>query len=254
VCSTRLDKGADALYDPKSRTIRCLECPPVGAQPPPAADPGVAGSSARRVFDRRRAAREARVKGRLGEMLGGVVLAITDEPQSTRAWRIGAIGEEKLASALSGVPGIRTLHDRSVPGTRGNIDHIIVAPAGVFVVDAKNYQGLIAIRDRGGLFHSDLRLFVGRRDCSRLAENMDWQCKAVTRVLEAIGLETIPPVIGVLCFVDGEWPLLMPPETFKSVRLEGTRSIRELIDSKRSLDPAAIARIAESIAAALPPK
>lgn len=41
------------------------------------------------------------------------------------------------------------LHDRRVPDTRGNIDHIIVAPAGVFVVDAKNHKGKIGIRDRG---------------------------------------------------------------------------------------------------------
>jgi hypothetical protein len=226
----------------------------VGSETPVVADLGVAGGSARRAFERRRAAREARVKGILGDVLGGAVLAITDDPQSTKAWRVGAVGEEKLARALSGIAGIRTLHDRSVPGTRGNIDHIIVAPAGVFVVDAKNYEGLIAVRDRGGLFQSNLRLFVGRRDCSKLAENMDWQCKAVTRVLDAVGLEPKPPVVGVLCFVDGEWPLLMAPETYKEVRLEGTRSIRKLISSKRLLDPDTIAHIAQSLAAALPPK
>jgi hypothetical protein len=218
------------------------------------ADLGVAGGSARRAFERRHTAREARVKGILGDVLGGVVLAITDDPQSTKAWRVGAVGEEKLARALSGIAGIRTLHDRSVPGTRGNIDHIIIAPAGVFVVDAKNYEGLIAVRDRGGLFQTDLRLFVGRRDCSKLADNMDWQCNAVTRVIQRLALVAQPPVTGVLCFVDGEWPLLMAPESYKGVRLEGTRSIRKLIISKQSLDPDAIALLAQAIAAALPPK
>ncbi|MEW5990840.1 MAG: nuclease-related domain-containing protein [Chloroflexota bacterium] len=40
-------------------------------------------------------------------------------------------------------------HDRRVPGTRGNIDHIIVAPASVFVVDARAYVGLIEVRNYG---------------------------------------------------------------------------------------------------------
>jgi hypothetical protein len=62
---------------------------------------------------------------------------VTSEPQSTRAWAIGAWGEEKLAEVLAGLDGLQVLHDRRVPGTRGNIDHIVIAPAGVFVVDPR---------------------------------------------------------------------------------------------------------------------
>jgi hypothetical protein len=100
--------------------------------------------------------------------MGGFILKVTDEPQSTRAWSTGAAGEEKLARELAGIDGIHMLHDRRIPGTRANIDHIVLAPGGVFVVDAKNYRGLIKVRDRGPLWREDLRLFVGRRDCSRL--------------------------------------------------------------------------------------
>src|SRR2546426_5740703 len=97
-------------------------------------DSGIAGASAQREYASRRLAREARVKRSLGNLLGKVVLAVTDEPQSTRAWARGALGEAKLAEALAGVRDLRVLHDRRVPGTRGNIDHLLVAPAGVFVV------------------------------------------------------------------------------------------------------------------------
>jgi hypothetical protein len=34
--------------------------------------------------------------------------------------------------------------------SRGNIDHVVVAPAGVFVVDAKRYERLIEIRCEPG--------------------------------------------------------------------------------------------------------
>ena len=246
ICGAALDQGAEALYDRPTRTVRCIECPEGPAIEVPAIEAGLAGASARQRYDRLRAAREERVKGRLGNFLGGVVLAVTDEPQSTRAWRTGAIGEEKLAEALAGLDGLLALHDRRVPGTRGNIDHLVVAPAGIFVVDAKRYQGLIQIR-RG-------RLYVGRRDCSRLAENMNWQVRAVFNVLETADLPVVPPVVPVLCFVDGEWPLIRPPESYESVRLEGKRSIRKLVTRANYLDPAGIRDFAGLLHRAFPPK
>ena len=251
LCGLPLASGAEALYQPSTGAVRCLECPPAGIDNPgTAVDAGVAGGSARREYERRKASREARVKDRLGDRLGGVVVGVTSEPQSTRAWARGARGEEELAD----VPGVTTLHDRRVPGIGGNIDHIVIAPAGVFVVDAKRYEGLIRIRDKGGLLRTDLRLYVGRRDCSKLATEMDWQVATVERALASAALAVIPPIIPVLCFVDGEWPLLRPPESFRGVRLEGTRSIRKLITSTQLLDGATIARLARILATAFPPK
>jgi Nuclease-related domain. len=255
LCATQLAKGAEAFYDPASKTVRCLACPVPGTGPTEQPiDLGVAGGSASREFERRTAKREARIKSRFGNRLGGVILALTDEPQSTRAWARGARGEEKLANALADLPNIHALHDRRVPGTPGNIDHLLVAPAGVFVVDAKRYQGTIRIRDRGGLFRSDLRLYVGRRDCSELAEGMGWQTAAVELVLRSAALEVMPPITPVLCFVEGEWPLFRPPNTFRGVHLESTRSIRELITGTHVLDEAAIERLTRILATAFPPK
>jgi len=37
--------------------------------------------------------------------------------------------------------GLYFLHDRRIPPTRANIDHIVIAPTGVYVIDAKNYAG-----------------------------------------------------------------------------------------------------------------
>jgi len=188
----------------------------------------------------------------LGNVLGDVVLAVTNEPQSTRAWAQGAAGEAKLAAALVGVPNLMVLHDRRVPKTKGNIDHLLIAPAGIFVVDAKNYRGRIEVRNLG-FFKANKRLFVGRRDCSKLAENMRWQVDAVLGALAAQP-GTPPPVTPVLCFVDGDWPLLWPPTEFEGVRLEGTRSIKKLVSSTPVLDAGAIGRIHHVLATAFPPK
>jgi hypothetical protein len=236
--------------------MHCVECP-TGEAVEPLPSPievGTAGRSARAEHDRRAAKREAEVKGRWGDRVGRWVLKLNAEPQSTRAWAIGAWGEEKLAEALVGVEGLQVLHDRRVPGTPGNIDHIAIAPAGVFVVDAKAYEGLIEIRNYGWFWKPDWRLTVGRRDKSKLATGMTRQVEAVRTALEAAGIDPMPPVTPVLCFVDGRWPFFRPPDEYAGVRLESERSIRDLFTASEALEPPAIERVARALALALPPK
>jgi hypothetical protein len=254
-CGVALLKGEVAQYDRSTRTIRCVVCPRVpAAEELETLDPGVAGASAWREYERRRSGREARVKANFGNRLGGILLTVTSEPQSTRAWAIGARGEGVLGEVLASVPGIILVNDRRIPRSRANIDHIVIGPAGVFVVDAKKYKGLIKIRDRGGLFRRDDRLYVGRRDCSALVDGLARQVEAVEIALGEAGVSDDIAVIPVLCFVDGEWPILFPPTSFEGVRLEGKRSIKKLITSTAVLDSHEIERIARVVAKALPPR
>lgn len=64
--------------------------------------------------------------------LAGVVKFLSDDPQSITAWAKGSEGERRLARHLLAAVGDRAvlLHDRKVPGTRGNIDHIAIAAVG----------------------------------------------------------------------------------------------------------------------------
>jgi Nuclease-related domain len=254
-CGVTIRAGDVAVYDRQTHSIHCVVCPSAGpATEPPAIDAGVAGASARREYERRKTAREARIRSRLGGRLGGVVLALTDDPQSTRAWATGARGEEKLAEALKGIDGLRALHDRRVPGTRGNIDHILVAPAGVFVVDAKKYEGKIEIRNRGNIFLPDYRLCVGRRDCSALADGLTWQVEAVAAALAGASLDPMPPITPVLCFIDGDWPMIAPPDSYRGVRLERPKSLSRVLSASGPIDPSMVDQTARLLAAALPGK
>ena len=171
--------------------------------------------------------------------------------RSRRCLSQGAHGEREVARALAGVDGIRLLNDLHVRGQRRNIDHIAVAPAGVFVIDAKDYRGDIRVRDIGGFFRTDPRLFVGRRDCSQLADGMAWQVEAVKGVIAASGISPFPRVLPVLCFVNGDWPLFRAPSEFRGVRLEGTNSIKKRFKREPMLDPAAIELISQVLASAL---
>ena len=89
-------------------------------------DRGEAGGSAAREWRKRHARREQAVPSRYGK-LGGVVLGLSDEPHSTAAWAYGAHNERALGKLLDPLraEGMAVLHDRRIPGSRANINHIV---------------------------------------------------------------------------------------------------------------------------------
>lgn len=255
-CGTLLRAGTEAVWDRRVRKMYCVACPTeaLGDPSPPPLEVGVAGGSARREYERRQAKRDTELKGRWGNRVGGWINRFADEPQSIRAWGIGATGEELLAAALAKVPDLIVLNDRRVAGTRGNIDHVAIAPAGVFVLDAKYYEGLIKVVDKGSFFRSDWRLTVGGRNKSNLTENMGWQLKAVSKALMDVGIDPLPPVTAALCFVDGTFPILGRPKSFEGVRIESDRSIVKVLAQPVLLPEAEVQRLAGVLSDALPPK
>ncbi|WP_426571351.1 nuclease-related domain-containing protein [Aquihabitans sp. McL0605] len=164
---------------------------------------GIAGAGARAERQRRSRLREQRVRARHPKV-GGFLLAVTDDPTSTKVWDQGAIGEEKVGAHLEQArpQGIEVLHDRRMPGSRANIDHLVAAPTGIWVIDAKRYLGgKLERRDVGGWFNTDVRIYVGGRDQTKLIAGVSKQIDAVARALSGAAFESVP-VRGVLCFVD----------------------------------------------------
>jgi hypothetical protein len=215
-------------------------------------DVGVAGRSTMREYERRRGNRQRPIRARWGH-LSRFVLAVSHDPASTRAWSRGSVGETKLAASLGkiGRDDVVFLHDRRVPGTRRNIDHIVVAPTGVYVVDTKRYKGRVEVRDVSGLFsRRDLRLYVGGRDHSELARAMSWQVAAVRAAMDEEDDDV--GVTSVLCFIDAEWPLFGAPTEFEGVRTEGPRSIRKLVTRSGHLTTADVVEVAITLSRAFP--
>lgn len=212
---------------------------------------GVAGQSALEEYQRRHEKREARIDAKFGR-LAGVVKFLTDDPQSITAWKKGSVGERKLAASLQENLGDRAvlLHDRTVPRTRGNIDHIVVASSGVWVVDAKNYSGLVQQRDVGGFFKVDLRLHVGGRDRSKIVDGLGWQVNAVVKTLKDISV----PVASAICFTDAEWGWFAKPFTMRGVFVSGPNALARQIALPGPLTADQIQKIATHLSEALPPK
>lgn len=234
-------------------------------------DPGTAGASARREYVRR-AERERSKKQAVidadrewretvtanSPVIGRVRTALrskpemTPESQSTKAWAVGAEGEERVAEVLARA-NVVALHDRKVPKSRANIDHIAIGPSGIYVIDAKKYTGLVEARDKGSWLRSDVRLYVKGRDRTKLVEGLKWQCDVVRTVL-GDDLANIP-VRGVLCFIGTEWPGLFGNKhvTVAGVTCIWPTRLGKIVEAPGQLSPENVDRVASRLAEKLRP-
>jgi hypothetical protein len=252
VCGVELPARTEATYERVNKTVRCISHDEVQEilAGEPAIEPGTPGASARREFERRQARREERIRTRHPK-LGGFILRASDDPQSTKAWDTGAVGEERLGNRLNELASdkLRVLHDRRIPGTRANIDHIAVTPTGVYVIDAKRYHGRPQLKVEGGLFRPRVeRLLVGSRDRTKLVDGLLGQVKVVRNLIAAD-----VPVHGVLCFVDADWPLFGGSVAIRGVEALSPRRLYPKLTSPGAADSGSLADVHRALAIALPP-
>lgn len=254
LCGTDLPARAEAIYERASKTVRCVACPTevsanfeagpekavVEAEPSPVTvvdEGGVAGSSARREYERRKAKDEERLRQKWGK-LGGIAVALSDEKQSTKAWATGAVGEERLGARLDSLvsESIAVLHDRRIPGSKANIDHITVTTAGIWVIDAKRYKGKPELRIEGGILRPRVeKVLVGRRDCTKLVDGVLKQVELVRDLAGEV------PVTGALCFVEADWPLIGGAFTTRGVHALWPKRLAKLLtEAGGTVDVAAV--------------
>ncbi|MCP3974427.1 MAG: NERD domain-containing protein [bacterium] len=213
VCDKQVQPGSTAHWDPDSKAVTCKPCSRLSADPFASAaqlDKGVAASNLDRLV-------ESRANG-----------------SRTEAFRRGAEGEHYVGEILDGIPRSRVLHSRRFGA--GDIDHVVIAPSGVWVVDAKNYSGAVTMPVFGSL--SDLR--VGGRRIHRELDKLDCQLTAVSAAVAADGV----PVRGALCFVGSGWPvrhlfvrknrLVAPPKRLAR-HISGSREVAPSIDDRAHL-------------------
>jgi len=167
--------------------------------------------------------------------------------RSAALWERGAEGEVAVARALEALPdGWVVLHDLAWPGRkRANLDHVVVGPGGVFVVDAKNWSGRVEVRDH-----------VLRQN-GRQREQTVISAAAAASALEKI---VLPPAscTGVLCFVRDEpltgWArdvMVCSTGTLTTVLLSRP-SVLSAEDVRRSVDAITLMAVRQPPVAASP--
>ena len=208
---------------------------------------GVAGASARREEARRRANRERRTRQR-HPIIGGALLAVRDAPPHERVWGTGGSGEEATAAYLAKrCPGALVLHDRRIPGRRANIDHVVVCPSGVYVIDSKRYKNR-KVRVATPLIGA-ARLTIDGRDRSKLVEGLARQVEVVAEFVARV--EPAVPVHGAFCFIDADLPLIGTPR-ISSFEVLTRRRLAKRINRDGPLPDDRIRAVAVELAHQLP--
>lgn len=216
-------------------------------------DLGTAGASARREHERRRANREGRVRER-HPRIGNLLLKLQDAPEHEKAWATGAAGEEVLAASLAKrCRDVLVLHDRRMPRSRANIDHLAIAPSGVHVIDAKRYKGKIEVRKP---FFGEETLVIGGRDKTKLVESLKSQGDAVQSALDSIG--QLAPVHTCFCFInpsgqsDGSGIPLIRTLSIESCPVYYPRRLAKRLNQPGELDGDQIQLLGHSLARLFP--
>jgi hypothetical protein len=76
----------------------------------------------------------------------GVVVALADSPpHHIERWRQGAQGEKATAKALRPLVRRGWTLVNDIDTGRGNLDHVLVGPPGVFLLESKNLSGVLAV-------------------------------------------------------------------------------------------------------------
>jgi hypothetical protein len=201
-----LDPPRDPLGGPRTPPAAT---PPVAPAEPPAGSLGSPGRSALAEYRRRRALELAgwtrslawwaplvAAAGAVAQVLatkvglpraGLVGLAVAAligwrlrfrPSEQARAWQRGAAGERRTARLLDRLTrdGYVVFHDLAVPGSPANVDHLVIGPTGLFVIDSKQWTGSVHQSVDGLVWHNHYPL-------DRTLETVRWEAQQVSRVL-----------------------------------------------------------------------
>lgn len=176
----------------------------LGEEPGEAPALDVAGDRARREHERRKSKRERRIREK-HPRLGGLLLALGEQPPGELRWALGAAGEERVGELLAERcdDGVQILHDRRWPTGRANIDHLAIAPSGVWLIDAKAHRGAVTV-ERPLL--AKPKLMIRGRDQTGLVEGLHRQVRDMRDLLAQIDPNI--EVHGALCFTEANLPLM----------------------------------------------
>jgi hypothetical protein len=115
----------------------------------------------------------------------------------------GAAGEYLMDLRLHPdlTKGEMILNDRRIPDGDGNIDHVVVAPSGLWIIDSKSWTGRIEYKGVKGMFDPIEHLFVGERDCTYLVDDIYAQVIPVATLVN----DRAVPIHSAIVFIDGDW-------------------------------------------------
>lgn len=133
----------------------------------------------------------------------------------------GQIGEWRVRSVISGL-GAAQIHDVILPDDRGlaQIDHLVLTPAGIVVLETKNYAGKIYTYGR----RKDWVQYIGRRkNAMHNPQDQNYRHRKA--------VEHLAPGVPVQ-----DWVLMIGDARFPNGKPDGVLTLREMKKALRCLD------------------
>jgi hypothetical protein len=153
-------------------------------------------------------------------------------------WSLGRNGESKVTEALKSLPDeYVVLNDIVLPDRKGNVDHLLIGPNGVFVIETKNYSGFVRCEEE--------QWFVNGHRIRSLSKQAKRNSMAIRGSIAGLfpGQRRVPYVVPLLVFVSRSTRLKLFKPTVCVLKLnelvefirdrEITRAITE--DEKRTM-------------------
>jgi hypothetical protein len=154
------------------------------------------------------------------------------------------------------VDGEVILSDRVLPGTQGNIDFVVVASSGIWVIDAKKWQGLIEMKPTSRLA-ATMDLFV---DKVKKTPEIDRIYNLVIPIRQLVTDRSVP-IEPALVFMEGNWSTrsslhlqLKGPYREGKVWIGGATTVTNKIKEPGALSADHVARLGKHLDQALPPR
>lgn len=142
-------------------------------------------------------------------------------------WRRGAAGERATGAVLDCLDASRfkVFHDLAVPGTHANVDHLVIGPTGVFVIDTKLWAGTVTERADGVWYaNKPLREWLASAgfEADRVAALLGCEVTLVVCVHGA----TLPRVPLVVVLPEGRYAWVVPA----GLLLAGLAGAKEILN------------------------
>jgi hypothetical protein len=184
---------------------------------------------------------------RFGAGAGFVVCAMLTGATYTRSitadrWAKGAKGERRTARSLTLARGWIALHDRAIPGSKANLDHVLIGVGGAVYLDTKTWT---SAKSRARI-DRDGRLWYGRHPQDKALRTVRWEAE---QAQAALGVP-VRAVVG----VHGQPHLPADGVDIGNVTVLPAPALRAWLQRQpRVLDAHQVADLAARAETALPP-
>jgi hypothetical protein len=154
-----------------------------------------------------------------------------------QAWDAGAEGEEHVGGLLNQLPSVGWLvmHDLEVDSGGTNVDHLVVGPPGVFVIDTKNVQGNVWVGGSNIMVNGFFKDYV---------EKLEAQALLVRDRLRAEVDRGALWVQGLLVFVEPDLTVKEQPKNIKV--FDDQELLPALVRWRKMHDPKEVAELARA--------